>query len=88
MGGQTKVDPELEQTLGREPQAHVAVIVHVQGDPSQYTGSVESCGLSVSRVFRLTNTLAAHGSAAGVSQLAGQPWVVKIESDQQITTQR
>lgn len=88
MSGQTKVDPELEQTLECAPQAHVAVIVHVQGDPAQYAGSVESLGLSVARVFRLTNTLAVGGPALGVSQLAGQPWVVKIESDRQITTQR
>jgi hypothetical protein len=83
-----KVDPELEQALKDEPQANVAVIVHVQGDPAQYAGSVESLGLSVTRVFRLTNTLAVRGAAPLVSQLADQPWVVKIESDRQITTQR
>ena len=83
-----KVDPELEQTLKRAPQALVAVIVHVQGDPAHYVGSIESLGLSVARVFRLTNTLAVHGPGFGVSQLAGESWVVKIESDRQITTQR
>jgi hypothetical protein len=83
-----KVDPELEQTLDRAPQADVAVIVHVQGDPAQYTGSIESLGLSVSRVFRLTNTLAVRGESTCVLQLADHPWVIKIESDQEITTQR
>ena len=83
-----KVDPELEQTLKRAPQENVAVVVHVQGDPAQHVGSIESLGLSVSRVFRLTNTLAVRGAASGVSQLATQVWVIKIESDQQITTQR
>jgi hypothetical protein len=83
-----KVDPELEQALKDEPQANVAVIVHVQGDPAQYAGSVESLGLSVTRLFRLTNTLAVRGSALLVSRLADRPWVVKIESDRRITTQR
>ena len=83
-----KVDPELEQTLKRAPQEKIAVIVHVQGDPAQRVGSIESLGLSVTRVFRLTNTLAVHGVALGVSQLVAQPWVIKIESDRQITTQR
>ena len=83
-----KLEPELEQILNRAPQANVAVIVHVQGDPTSYTGSIEAFGLFVTRAFRLTNTLAVHGAASGVLQLAGQPWVVKIESDRQITTQR
>ena len=83
-----KVDPELEQTLERAPQDNVAVIVHVQGDPAQYAGSIESFGLSVARIFRLTNTLAVRGAAFSVLQLTDRPWVVKIESDRQITTQR
>lgn len=83
-----KVEPELEQTLKRAPQDNVAVIVHVQGDPALYTGSIESLGLSVERVFRLTNTLAVRGAASGVLELADRPWVEQIEPDRQITTQR
>ena len=83
-----RVDPELEQTLERAPHAKAAVIVHVQGDPTQYTGLIESLGLSVVRTFRLTNTLAVVGAASRVLELAKRAWVVKIESDRQITTQR
>jgi hypothetical protein len=83
-----KVDPELERTLERAPQANVPVIVHVQGDAAQHVASIESLGLSVTRVFRLTNTLAVHGAALSISQLADRPWVIKIEGDRQITTQR
>ena len=83
-----KVDPELEQAIKRAPQALVSVIVHVQGAPAQYVGPVESLGLSVARTFRLTNTLAVRGAAFCVLQLADRPWVIKIESDRQITTQR
>jgi hypothetical protein len=83
-----KVDPKLEQAWKRTPQAEIPVIVHVQGDPAQYVGDIEALELSVSRVFRLTNTLAVHGSAFRVLQLTDRPWVYKIEHDQQITTQR
>jgi hypothetical protein len=83
-----KVDQELDQTLKGDPQADVAVIVHVQGDPVQYTSAIEGLELSVSRAFRLTNTLAVHGRAVRVLQLVDQPWVNKIESDRRITTQR
>lgn len=83
-----KIAPDLEHTLKRAPQTDAAVIVHVHGDPTQYIGSMESLGLSVARTFRLTNTLAVHGAASCVLELADQPWVIKIESDRQITTQR
>jgi hypothetical protein len=83
-----KVDPELEQTLKRAPQDNAAVIVHVQGDPAQYTSAIEALDLSVARVFRLTNTLAVRGPAFRVLELQDRPWVYKIEDDQKITTQR
>ena len=83
-----KVDPELEHTLKSAPQADVAVIVHVHGDPTQYTGSIASLGLATTRTFQLTNTLAVHGAASCVLELADRPWVIKIESDRQIKTQR
>jgi hypothetical protein len=83
-----KVDPELERTLKRAPRAEVSVIVHVQGEPAQFRESIESLGLSVTRVFRLTNTLAVRGAASEVLQLSDRSWVVKIETDRQITTQR
>jgi len=83
-----KVDPELEQAWQRAPQEEIRVIVHVQGDPALYTGDIEALELSVSRVFRLTNTLAVHGPAFRVLQLADRAWVSKIEIDQTITTMR
>ena len=83
-----KVDPELEQTWQNAPQADVAVIVHVQGEPAQYTTAIEALDLSVARVFRLTNTLAVCGPAFRVLQLVDRPWVYKIESDRKITTKR
>ena len=86
--GQMKVDFELEQALSRTPHAQVSVIVHVEGDPVQYTSAIEAYGLSVVRAFRLTNTLAVRGPVSRLSQLVDEPWVSKIESDRRITTQR
>ena len=83
-----KVDPELEQTWQRAPQEDVAVIIHVQGEPALYITDIEALDLAVVRVFRLTNTLAVCGPAFRVLQLVDRPWVYKIESDRQITTQR
>ena len=80
-----KVDPDLERALKRAPLTDFAVIVHVQGDPAQYTGAIEALDLSVARVFRLTNTIAVRGPAFRVLELDDQPWVHKIESDRQIT---
>jgi hypothetical protein len=84
--GQMKVDSELEQTLTRAPNAQVSVIVHVEGNPVEYTSAIEAHDLSVVRAFRLTNTLAVRGLAFRVLQLADEPWVSKIESDRRITT--
>jgi hypothetical protein len=83
-----KVDSELEQALTRTPHAQVSVIVHVEGDPAQYTSAIEAYDLSVVRAFRLTNTLAVRGPASRLLQLVDEPWVSKIESDRTITTQR
>lgn len=83
-----KVDPELERALKRAPLTDFAVIVHVQGDPAQYTSAMEALELSVARVFRLTHTLAVHGPAFRVLELEDRSWVHKIESDRQITALR
>ena len=83
-----KVDPGLQEALEQAPQDNVAVIVHVQGDATQYSRVIEALGLAVAHTFRLTNTLAVHGAAFRVSLLADYSWVTKIETDQKITTQR
>ena len=80
-----KVSPELKEVLQRDPQAEIAVIVHVDDDPTQYVSALEAVGLSVTRAFRLTNTLAVRGSAGRISNLAEESWVTKVEVDQRMT---
>jgi hypothetical protein len=83
---QMKTSSDLLQVLKQGSQAEVAVIVHVDGDPAQYTFALEQQGLSIVRTFRLTNTIAARGLARDVLSLLDQPWVTKVERDQTITT--
>jgi hypothetical protein len=80
-----KASPDLIQVWQADPQAEVAVIVHVEGDPGQYVAAVEQGTLSVVRTFRLTRTIAASGTARSVLELLDQSWVTKIELDQEIT---
>ncbi len=81
-----KVSPDLIQVWQADPQAQVAVIVHVEGDPAQYVEAVKEHGISVVRTFRLTNTVAGRGPAGRVLELLQAPWVTKVEPDRRITT--
>jgi hypothetical protein len=81
-----QVSPDLLQALQEQPQAEIAVIVHLDGDPAEYVPAIEQLGMSVTRTFRLTNTAAARGLARNVLSLLDQPWVVRIEADQTMRT--
>ncbi len=81
-----KASPDLLRVWREQSQAKAAVIVHVDGDPTQYVTAIEQLGVSVVRTFRLTNTIAARGLARDVLSLLDQPWVIRIEADQTITT--
>ena len=80
-----KANPEWVAKWSQDPQARVAVIVHVHGDPQQHVEAVSEGGLSVTRTFRLTNTIAAAGPAHCALTLLDAPWVHKVEPDQRIT---
>ena len=81
-----KISPDLLRVLQGQSQAEIAVIVHVDGDATQYVSPIGQFGLSVARAFRLTHTIAARGLAQDVYSLLEQPWVTKVELDQTITT--
>lgn len=82
---QVKANPSLIEVWRQGPDAPVAVIVHTRGEPGMHVQSVERLGLSVTRTFRLTSTMAARGPARSVLSLLDQPWVDKVELDQTIT---
>lgn len=83
-----KARPEWIEQWQAAPQETIAVIVHVDGDPKEYASHLQSEGLSVTRTFRLTQTIAANGPAQHFLDLLHLPWIVKIEPDQAITTMR
>jgi hypothetical protein len=81
-----KADPKLIQTWNEAPHSTVPVIVHVRGDPGNYTELMGELGLTVVRAFRLTHTIAARGEALRVLNLLAETWVERIEADRTITT--
>ncbi|MBN1935774.1 MAG: hypothetical protein JW934_13985 [Anaerolineae bacterium] len=83
-----KAKPEWIEQWQAAPQETIAVIIHVDGDPRDYVPHLKSEGLSVTRAFRLTQTIAVTGSAQHFLDLLQSPWIVKIEPDQAITTMR
>ena len=82
-----KAGPELVERWRRNPHSKVTVIVHVRDAPAQHVEALRELGLSVTRTFRLTKTMAAQGLASDVLDLLDMPWVEKVELDQTITIQ-
>ncbi len=83
-----KANPEWLARLEETPQAQATVIIHTKDDPRQHTASLEAHGLTVTFAFRLTKTIAAKGAAYRILDLLQEPWIVKIEPDQKITTMK
>jgi hypothetical protein len=81
-----KAREDLMRMWREDPCARVSVIVHTLDAADQHVEGVESCGLSVARAFRLTNTIAASGLAQDVLNVLEEPWVARVELDQTITT--
>ncbi|RME48064.1 MAG: hypothetical protein D6796_06825 [Caldilineae bacterium] len=78
--------PAYRQTLQADPRQTVAVIVTTADDPATHTDHLAALGLTVTRTFRLTATLAATGPAEAVLRLASEDWVVRIEPDRPVHT--
>ena len=83
-----KISSDLLQVLQQQPQAQMAVLVHIDGNSGQHVAAVEQLGLSVVHSFSLTNIIAARGAACDVLVLLDRSWVTKVEADQTITTMR
>lgn len=80
-----KTDTQWLEQWQANPQACVAVIVHVNGNPKQYIQAMQALELTVERTFRLTQTMAVRGPAQHILELLESEWVTKIEPDQPIT---
>ena len=81
-----KASADLIDAWRAEPEAEVAVIVHVDGPADQYKEALSDLGLAVERVFRLTSTISGRGLACQVLDMLETPWIRRVELDRQITT--
>ncbi len=79
-----KASPSLIEVWRQSPEEWVAVVVHVRGEPGMHVQTMEGLGMSVTRTFRLTSTMAVRGTARSVLSLLDQGWVEKVELDQTI----
>jgi len=79
-----KVSRSLVEVWQQNPEQWVVAIVHIRGEPSTHVQAVEKLGLSVTRTFRLTHTMAVRGPARSVLSLLDQGWVEKVELDQPV----
>jgi len=82
-----KASRSLIEEWQQDPERRVAAVVHIRGEPGAHVPAVEKLGLSVTRTFRLTHTIAVRGSAQSVLSLLDLGWVEKVELDQTIKTQ-
>jgi hypothetical protein len=80
-----KAIPAVIKTWRQAPQSRVSVIVHTEGEPTEYVERIQGMGIDVIRIFRLTRTVAAQGAAQDILDLLDETWVVKIEPDQPVS---
>jgi hypothetical protein len=79
-----KTSKELIESWRADPTVEVSVIIHVDGPAGRYVSQVVEHGLAVGRVFELTDTISASGTGSTVLGLLEEPWVNRIELDQEI----
>ena len=80
------IKPDFLKVLQADPQRVVNVIVTTTSDPSANSAKLESMGLTVTRTYSLTPTLAASGPAQVIIDLSAEPWVATIEPDGPVHT--
>lgn len=82
----TKIDPEFRKRLESNPTQRVDVIVRVAEDPRDRLPDVMAHGLTVRHTYSLIKALAATGLGVSILELADEPWVKKIETDEEVRT--
>ncbi len=80
------LDAALEQKLRSNLDAKVRVIVRTNGDPNQYTQTLQSQGFHVVRTSSLINAVTVDGTAKLALALGGADWVARIEEDKPVHT--
>lgn len=80
------IDPTFEQHLESNPTQRIDVIVRIVDDPRERAPQVMEHGLSIRHTYSLISALAATGLGASILALAAEPWVRKIEPDEEVRT--
>ncbi len=81
-----KIDSDFRQRLESEPAQQVDIIARITDDPRDRLSDVAAHGLIVRHTYSLVKALAASGPSTAVLALAGEPWVTKIEPDEEVRT--
>lgn len=81
-----KIGPELRERLESNPSQRFDVIVRTTDDPRVRVPQVMAHGLQVRHTYSLIKALAASGGGLFVLRLADEPWVEKIEPDEEVRT--
>lgn len=83
-----KIDVQFRERLESDPTQRIDVIVRTVDDPRARVSHVIAHGLHVRHTYSLIKALAATGLGMSVLQLADEPWVEKIEPDEEVRTMK
>jgi hypothetical protein len=84
----SKISPDLASRFRAQPDATVHLIVRLADSPADAVDRIRARGLTVRRQFSLIRALAITGPAGVCLSLLDEPWVTRIEEDQEIRTMR
>lgn len=79
-----KIEPTFREYLASNPTQRVDIIVRTADNPQNRVLQVAEHGLSIRHLYSLINALAATGLGSSILNLAGEPWVEKIEPDEEV----
>ena len=78
------LSPEFQAWLQAHPQANVHAIIRLQALTPEVEKAVTDAGCRVYRRLQLLPSLAVEAPASTLMALAAEPWVQRIEPDQEV----
>ncbi|MFQ5856943.1 MAG: hypothetical protein ACE5LU_15120 [Anaerolineae bacterium] len=82
------IDTKFRERLESDPTQRIDVIVRTVDDPRGRVPQVTAHGLHVRHTYSLVKALAATGLGMSVLRLSDEPWVEKIEPDEEVRTMK
>jgi holo-[acyl-carrier protein] synthase len=87
-GDMARIDTTFASKLQSQPQEQVRLIVRVAGDMGQANTRLTEMGVITLRSFGLTKAVSVECSAETALTLLKEPWVLSVEEDRQVFTQK